>query len=388
MPQRATFYLLLETSRAFPREIFRGVTRWSNLYGPATLVVSAGHVDQELPQLRSKRNVGIIARLPTPGVLDAVKRLGVPTVTIEPSLPEYEAIKEELSISEILSDSEKIAALGVEHFVERQFRRVAFCGLPNRIWSTKREQAFKRLAESVGLETYIYAYPEKQGNLSRQDERPFLTRWLRDLPKPIGVMACNDDRAAELLEIGTFEGIDVPDRVAVLGVDNDDLLCELTSPPLSSVTFDLGRAGFCAAALLWNLISGAASGYHRIDLPPTGIVTRRSTEVVAEDDPLVRRAVRYIRDNYQRQIGVADVARELDVSRRTLERRFIELLKRSVRGQIELFRFEQARNLILSTNDAIEEIARLAGFTHTKPMVRVFREHIGQTPSELRKQSR
>lgn len=387
MPQRATFYLLLETSRAFTREIFRGVTRWSNLYGPATLVVSAGHVDQELPKRRSLQNAGIIARLPTPGVLDAVKNLGVPVVTIEPSLPEYEKIKRELGVSEILSDSDAVGRLGVKHFSERAFRRFAFCGLPRRIWSAKRQEAFVRRARNLG-ETFVYDYPlDESVTLSRQEERPYLTDWLKRLPKPIGVMACNDDRAAELLEICQFEGIDVPDRVAVLGVDNDDLLCELTTPPLSSVTFDLNRTGFRAAALLWDLISGTASGYHCIDLVPTGITARRSTEVVAEEDRLVQRAVRFIRDNYQRQIDVAAIARSLDVSRRTLERRFSQVLHRSVRDQIELFRLEQAQNLLTHTADTVEAIARNSGFTHLKPMVRVFQERTGCNPTEYRKKS-
>lgn len=388
MPQRATFYLLLETSRAFTREIFRGVTRWSNLYGPATLVVAAGHVEQQLPRLRSTQNAGIIARLPTPGVIDAIQKFGVPVVTIEPSLPEYEKIKRELGVSEIVSDSETVGRLGGEHFAQRSFRRFAFCGLPRRIWSFKRQAAFVRYAEKIG-ETFVYDYPaDEKVLLTRQTERPYLTDWLKKLPKPVGIMACNDDRAAELLEICQFEGIDVPDRVAVLGVDNDDLFCELTTPPLSSVTFDLNQAGFQAAALLWNLISGTASGYHRIDLVPTGITRRRSTEVVAEDDRLVQRAVRFIRDNYQRSIDVAAIARALDVSRRTLERRFSEVLGHSVRDQIEQFRFEQAQNLLLRTDDTIDEIAQIAGFAHLKPMVRVFRNQTGQSPAEFRKNHR
>ena len=388
MPQSATFYLLLETSRAFTREIFRGVTRWSNLYGPVTFVVSTGHVDQELPKMRETANAGVIARLPTPGVLDAVRNLGLPIVTIEPSLPEYDKIKEELGVSEIISDAEKIARLAFDHFYSRGFRRFAFCGLPRRIWSKKRERFFTAAAQREGLSCLIYDYPPMDDNaplLSRAQERAHLVRWLLSLPKPVGVLACNDDRAAELLEICQFEEIEVPDRVAVLGVDNDDLLCELTSPPLSSVAFNLDEAGFRAAKLLWNLISGTTAGYHRIPLIPIGIVTRRSTDALAEEDPLVRAAIRFIRENYQRKIGVAEVARELDVSRRTLERRFAETVKRSVSEQIEFFRFEQARHLLTETEDRIEQIAEISGFSHLKPMVRVFREKLGQTPAEVRK---
>ena len=384
MPQRLTFYLLLETSRHFTREIFRGVIRWSNLYGPATLIVSTGHVEQELPQLKMIENIGVIARLHAPGVIEAVKRLQIPLVTIEPSLEEFVKIKDEYQISEMVSNASAIASMAMRHFTSRGFHHFAFCGLPQRIWSTNRQKAFVRNVEAIGAQCHVY--PVGNGPvLSREEESPKFVAWLKSLPKPVAILACNDDRGAQLIQACTIAGISVPDQIAILGIDNDDLVCELTSPALSSIAFDLKRVGFEAANLLWQLACRSVTGYHRIPVEPTHVATRLSTDVMAQDDELVAGAIRYIRGTFQRPIGVADVAREMDVSRRTLERRFTTALGRSVREQIELFRFEQARQLLLQTNDSVETIAILSGFQHFKPMLRVFLRNEGVSPTAYRK---
>ncbi|MDO5552579.1 MAG: DNA-binding transcriptional regulator [Planctomycetia bacterium] len=388
MPQRATYYLLLETSRHFTREIFRGAIRWSNLYGPVTFIVSTGHVDQELPRLRDIENVGVIARLPTPGVVDAVRELKVPVVTIEPSLEEYVRIKQELGISEIISDAAAIAGMAFDYFLERGFHNFAYCGLPCRIWSQLREEAFSQLVVDHGGLCHIYPQPDKRQVLSREKEQPYLVNWLKSLPKPVAILTCNDDRGSLLLETCQRLGYLVPDEIAVLGIDNDDLICELTTPPLSSIAFNLSDVGFQAADLLWNLISGAATGYHRIDVLPTEIVTRLSTDVLAQDNEVVNLATRFIRTCYQRPIGVAEVARDLNLSRRTLERHFSVVLGCSVREQIDQFRLNHAKSLLIETDDPVERIARLSGFGNLKPMLRAFSQYEGTTPGKYRRLNR
>ncbi|MDD3585957.1 MAG: DNA-binding transcriptional regulator [Thermoguttaceae bacterium] len=384
MPQRLTFYLLVETSRHFTREILRGVIRWSNLYGPVTLIVSTDHVEQELPQLKKIENVGVIARLQSPGVIEAVKRLHIPVVTIEPCREEFVKIKNEFQISEMVSNASAIASMTLRHFTSRGFHNFAFCGLPQRIWSSKRQEAFVQKVEALSAQCHVY--PVGDGPvLPREDECLKLAAWLKGIPKPVAVLACNDDRGTQLIQASALAGIPVPDQVAILGIDNDDLVCELTSPALSSIAFDLKRVGFEAANLLWQLTCQTVAGYHCIPVEPTHVVTRLSTDVMAQDDELVADAIRYIRGSFRYPIGVDDVARQLDVSRRTLERRFTSVLGRSVREQIELFRFEQARQLLLQTNNSVETIALLAGFQHFKPMLRVFLQNEGVSPNVYRK---
>ena len=385
MPQRTTFHVLLETSRHFTRMLLRGVVRWSNLYGPVTIATAPGHVEQRLPRLDHSSRVGIISRLSTPGIIEARRELGIPIVTIEPSLEELLTVKEELEISEILSDSPQIAQMGAEHFLSRNFRHFAYCGLPLRIWSDIREREFHREITSHGFDCSIYPLPDPTRLFPPEEEYPYLTKWLAALPKPVAVMACNDDRGVQLVEICNFEGWHVPEQVAVLGVDNDDLICELTQPALSSVAFDLEDAGFRAAQVLWNLVSGNASGYHCISLKPQRIVTRLSSDVTAQDDPLIRRTLRFIRNNYQSPIGVAEVAQGLDISRRTLERRFMQVLNRTVREQIQRCRFEQAKELLLHTEDSVERIAELTGFGNLKQMLRSFEKFEGMSPANFRR---
>ena len=387
MPQHTTFYVLLETSRHFTRMLLRGVIRWSKLYGPVTIVASSGHIEQELPKIKMTEKVGIIARLSTPGVIEA-KKFGIPVVTIEPSLDELLIQKNELEISEIISNSRKIARLGAGHFLARGFRSFAFCGLPRRIWSDIREKEFDKEIAVNGFECSVYPIPDPSRVWTRQEEHPYLAKWLATLPKPVAIMTCNDDRAAQIIETCNFEGWLVPEQVAVLGVDNDDLICELTQPALSSISLDLENAGFQTAELLWGLISRRVSGYHCIPLEPIQVVTRLSSDVAGQGDALIRQAIRYIRDNYQYQIGAGDVAKALDVSRRTLERRFATTLGRSIHDQIHFFRMEQARELLIVTNDPVERIAQMTGFGNLKQMLRSFLKFENQTPTQFRKLNR
>ena len=385
MPQHTTFYVLLETSRHFTRQLLRGVIRWSNLYGPVTLVAASGHVDQELPKLVDTENVGILSRLSTPGVLEARHRHGIPVITIEPSLPEHVALKEKWAISEILSNSPKIARMGAQYFLSRGFRHFAYCGLPRRLWSDIREKEFVREISFHEKECFVYPFPEPGRPLSREEEYPFLSRWLASLPKPVAILTCNDDRGSQIIEICNFEGYLVPDQVAVLGIDNDDLICELSHPALSSIALDLESAGFRAAQTLWNLVSGKATGYQCVGLEPSGIVTRFSSDVTAQDDTLIYRAICFMRNNYQSAIGPLDVAKGLNVSRRTLERRFAEILGRSVRDRIQQFRLEQAEELLIYTNDSVERIAEASGFGNLKQMLRAFMKSQGISPGNFRK---
>lgn len=367
--------------------LLRGVIRWSNLYGPVTLVAASSHVDQKLPKLVDTGNVGIISRLTTPGVLEAKRNFNIPVITIEPSLPEHVGINEELEISEIRTNSPKIARMGADYFISRGFRNFAYCGLPFRVWSDIREKEFLRETSFHDHECFVYPFPSSTRLMSREKEYPYLSSWIASLPKPVAVMTCNDDRGAQIIEICNFEGYHVPEQVAVLGVDNDDLICELTQPALSSISLDLEKAGFHAAELLWRLISRQVSGYHCIPLEPVQVVTRLSSDVTGQGDSLIRQAIRYIRRNYQYQIGPSDVAKELDVSRRTLERRFASVMNQSIKDQIQIFRLEQAKELLLFTNDSVERIAQRTGFGNLKQMLRSFLKYEETTPAQFRKQN-
>ena len=177
-----------------------------------------------------------------------------------------------------------------------------------------------------------------------------MARWLADLPKPVGVMACNDDRGREVLEACRAAKVRIPEEVAVIGVDNDELLCELSDPPLSSVTFGAERAGFEAAALLEQLMAGRPKKPSQSLPGALGVVARRSTEVVLHEDQEIAAALRFIHDNAGRPIRVYDVVASLGDARRTLEIRFQQVLGRSIHEEIRRARLERAKRLLLETD--------------------------------------
>ena len=180
----------------------------------------------------------------------------------------------------------------------------------------------------------------------------------------------------------------MPEDVAVVGVDNDELLCELSDPPLSSVSLNTQQAGYDAAALLDGLMSGRIQGHHRIMVEPIQVITRRSSEAFALDDREVALALRFIQDNALRPIGVVDVVRHVDCVRRTLELHFQHLLGRSVNQEIQRARLERAKRLLAETGLSVERVAEATGFGSSSYMIRLFQRQLGFTPKQYRDRSR
>jgi LacI family transcriptional regulator len=215
-----------------------------------------------------------------------------------------------------------------------------------------------------------------------------MSRWIRDLPKPIGLLACDDDRGREVMEACRAAGAQVPEDVAVMGVDNDELLCDLSDPPLSSVAFDTERAGYEAAALLGGLMLGRIREPRRILVEPMYVVARRSTDVLALDDRAVAAALRFIHDTAGRPIGVGEVIRQVPLSRRTLELRFRRVVGRSIHEEIQRVRLERARQLVAETDLSIGMIAENCGFAGAGHLTRSFARTFGLPPSRYRAQHR
>jgi LacI family transcriptional regulator len=217
-----------------------------------------------------------------------------------------------------------------------------------------------------------------------EDEQATLADWLRSLPKPVGLTACNDICGREVLQACASAGLRVPDDVAVVGVDNDELMCELSGPPLSSVVLDLERAGYEAAKLLDGLMSGDSVGRHVVPVEPVYVVTRQSSDVIGQDDASVATALRFIKNYAGRPISVCDVVEQVHVSRRTLERRFSCVLGRSISSEITQCRLERAKHLLLETDLPSYRVAEGAGFGTIKSFNRVFRREAGVSPQRFR----
>jgi LacI family transcriptional regulator len=383
MKQRPAVALLIETSNAYARGVLEGIlafvrqrTAWS------IHLTEQGRGDRPPAWLARWKGDGIIARIETRAIASAVKKKRLPLVDVSaaryvPNAPWVE------------TDDAEIARLAAEHFLERGFRHLAFCGEPRFAWSRLRCEHFMKRVCAAGMPCATY----QSGSQTRRPlppaaERAALAKWVRSLPKPVGVLACYDIKAQQLLDACRDASIAVPEDVAVLGVDNDPLLCNLTAPPLSSVIPNAQRAGFEAAALLDRMLSGKkiAPTAHLIE--PLGVETRQSTDVLAITDRDVAAALRFIREHACDGIRVTDVLKAVPLSRRVLESRFLKLAGRSPHDEILRIRLERVKSLLLETDLSLERIATLAGFEHPEYMNVAFRRELGPTPGQYRRQMR
>ena len=230
--------------------------------------------------------------------------------------------------------------------------------------------------------------PRIDSSYSWNREKRGLVAGLNRLPRPVGIMACCDIKAQQLLEVCRELDIAVPEEVAVLGVDNDRLLCDLAEPPLSSVICNTHHTGYEAALLLDRTMSGEKIGSKSVLLKPLGIETRQSTDILAIDDPDVAAAVRFIRENATSGINVGDVLREVPLSRRVLENRFRKILGRTPHEEITRLRIDRIKRLLVETDLALSQIAVRTGFQHDEYMTVAFKKAVGMPPRNYRQAER
>jgi LacI family transcriptional regulator len=380
--------LLLETSTEYGRGLLRGIVRYSRLHGPWSLYLAPGHVEQVLPRAKSWDGDGIIGRIRTPEMARAVLSAGLPFVAS--SLSELSPGDARPAFCEIRTKSASIARMAASHLLERGLRHFAFCGFVDCPWSILREEVFAQYVASKGFRCesrrihFSTWMPRSNWIQSWEHEQPVLSRWLKSLRKPVGVMACNDACGRGVLEACAAAELHVPDDVAVVGVDNDELLCELSTPPLSSVSLNLENAGYEAARLLDGLMSGQVRGTRVVDVDPVFVQTRRSTDVIAQDDPLVVKSLRFIRDHAAKPVSVSDVVEATGASRRTLERRFLLAVGSSIFSEITRCRIERAKRLLLETKLPCCKVSQEAGFSSVKTFNRAFRRAEKMTPQTFR----
>jgi LacI family transcriptional regulator len=380
--------LLVESSRAYGRGLLHGIAEYVRLHGTWSIYLAERGLGDAPPAwLQGWEGDGIIARIENRRIARAVCELGVPTVDLRGLLTD-------LGVPVILTDDEEVARLAVVHFQERGFRHFAFCGFLGADYSDNRSECFTRLVEELGFTCHVYQssrQPHVTGTEAREQlgliTEAEVTRWIEELPKPVGLMACNDIRAQQVLTTCRAIGVAVPDEVAVLGVDNDDVLCDLSDPPLSSVVPDTRKIGYEAASLLERMMGGEPAPEPLTTIPPLGVVTRRSTDVLAIDDRAISSAVRFIREHACEGITVEDVLEELPYSRSVFERRFTKIFGRTPKAEILRTQLDRVKRLLAETDLPLKQIAFRAGFQHPEYMSAAFKERTGQTPGQFRRAS-
>lgn len=380
--------LLLETSRGYGRGLLRGIVRYSRLHGPWALVVSAGHFGEQLPRGDWWGARGIITRFSSLKVARQIQAAKIPAVSLEASFEKFASAHFSHGLCQVRSDSPAIALMAASHLLERGFRHFGYCGLTDCSWSNVREEVFLRTIAEAGCCCEVYRAGHHRQHGRQERKQTTLVQWLQMLPKPVGILACNDDRGNRVLEACATARLHVPDDVAVVGVDNDELLCELSTPPLSSIDLNLESAGYEAAALLDGLMSGRVRGYHEVSVTPRQVLERRSTDVVAQEDRIVAAALRFIRDHASHSIQVPDVVMHTGLSRRALERRFAAAVGRTILEEITHCRLDRAKRLLLETDLSVERVATAAGFSMPRRMTHAFRQFEGTLPHHFRQKHR
>jgi LacI family transcriptional regulator len=372
--------LLIAPTRAFDRDLLQGIARYANEYGPWTFYREPPHYqtidwkEKVTDRLRSGKIDGIIMR--EPERIDEIIQCGIPGICA----PVTRRIIE--GFINIVIDNDAVGRLAAEHLLQCGFRHFAYCGHEGIYWSVRRGEAFRDRIVQAGYTCRIYE-PKGKGVLWEKEE-PLLVKWLKSLPKPVGIMACNDDRSQHVLEACHAAEIHVPSEVAIIGVDNDEFICRLANPPLSSICLNPEHLGYRAAQLLDRALREKAGCDAVVEGAPTHVVARSSTNILHVEDQEMAEAVRFIRENSDRPLQVDDIAAAIGISRRTLQHRFGNAIGRSVHSQILRERVNRITQLLVETDLTVAQIADKLDFSSPKQLDRVFTKFQGIPPTVYR----
>jgi LacI family transcriptional regulator len=358
--------VIVNNVEGYARGVLRGVMPFAFARGWKCTVVGVGLKNESH---KTGRFDGVIVQAGSEDGLRQQLRAGVPLVNVSSSMAMD-------GVPSVVCDDPAVGRLGADYFLRRGFRYFGWYAPLDRHFAKLRQAGFtSRLAE-LGLEPVVAL------------DRTKLVKLLHELPKPAAVMCCNDVSALEVLEQCRLERRKVPDEIAVLGVDNDDLIQSLASPPLSSIGTATEQIGFEAGVLLEKLMNERSTAGPKIQIPPVAIITRRSTDMTAVADVEVAEALRFIREHAAGPMGVSEVLKHVTVSRRQLERRFRASLGRSMLDEIRRCRVERARQLLLETDLTIPQVATASGFSSASYLTVVFGETAGETPGSFRQRYR
>ncbi len=378
--------LLIETSRIYGRGILRVIAHYARVHGSWSFVTVERELHSGVPEfLGSWRGQGIIARIEDQRMADKLRKLRCPVVDVLgqrafEGIPSFD------------TDSNVVAQVAADFFLRSGFEQFAYSGYKGVPFSDRRGDAFASYLERKGKRVLFVPSETgagKAGHIQAVEERGIaaekrIAEWLSVQQRPLAVLACNDVRAQQVLNACREYGIRVPEEIAIMGVDNDDVLCELCDPPLTSIEPDTERLGYEAAALLDRLMAGERPRTGVTLLPPRRIVERTSTDMVAIDDPIMVQAIRFIRQEVGTGIAVKDVLANVGRSRTDLEQRFRRWLRTSIHAEILRRRLERVSTLLKQTDLTLSQIGNQTGFSTAAHLCRLFQKHFGVTPTTFR----
>lgn len=380
--------VLVETSRAYGRGVASGVIEYARQHDWILYPQESGLLHGLPPWLKRVRLDGLIADIYTRRMAHQLKRLNLPVVDTY-----CEGLLE--TAPSVETDPDSAGQLAADFLIQAGFTRFAFCGYRGIYFSDSREQAFRKSIASRSYRCESYSPPAKvsrchdlfmreRGGMEYDRD---LAQWLRHLPKPVAIFACNDIRGQHLLNACHDFGIPAPGEVTVLGMDNDRLICEMSHPTLSSIVPDSEGVGRKAAELLDHMIHQKHSlkiPIQRQMLPPLRIIERQSTDIVPEAHPIVVQGSRLIRDGACRGLTVSLLCDKLGLSRTRIDALFKKRLGRSASAEIQRIRLAHAKRLLLDTRIPLREVSRQAGFLTVPHFCRTLKKDTGLSPLQLR----
>ncbi len=372
--------VLIETETSWGGRVIRGIAHFAEKHTNWHLLIDPRDHEQRSAVPDGWQGDGIIARITNRNQWQQIREKNLPVVNVDDV---YQDLRK---VGTVITDEAERARLALEHLVARGFRKFAYFAPPSNRYSKNRGEAFNRAVMELGYECHEYLPGYRVGRkIGWEEQQRRVNRWLASLPRPIAILAVDAHHARQLAEICHFAGIRIPDEVAILAGDTDELLCEVSTPPLSSISVACERLGHEAAAMLHRMMSGNGPVKEPVLIAPHGVISRQSTDVLAIDDPAVVRALRYIRTHAHHGIVVEDILREVPISRRSLEIQFRSYLGRSPAEEIRRVRLERGKQLLGRRELSITEIALACGFSNATRFGVAFRKSFGTTPRAFRK---
>ncbi|MCG8306133.1 MAG: DNA-binding transcriptional regulator [Cytophagales bacterium] len=377
--------LLTDFGEQYGTNLLKGVTRYSQEHGPfvfcrmPTYYRETRGMEGILKWAKEWKANGIFGQFYNNSNLDLLMDAGIAVVAQD--------FKERFTnVPNLTGDYIKAGQMGAEYFLRKGYEHFAFYGFKNIVWSRERAQGFEQRLAREGHTVHYFEHRRQIKSRELWFYKPSaLSKWLKSLPKPIAIMSCDDNQGVQITEACRLTNIRIPEEVAVLGVDNDEMLCNLSDPPLSSIGLDTVVGGYETARLLHTMIKTKNQQYYDLVVEPTQIVTRNSTDIYATNDEHISTALKYIHNNMDKNLKVEDVLQQVPLSRRSLEKRFQKVTGHPVYEYIFKLRIEKFTEKLLDTDLTIFEIAVDLGLNDSKNIARQFRQVKGCTPLEYRK---
>jgi LacI family transcriptional regulator len=374
------------------QELIAGITEYIQNKEDWQLIVWPSSSQQSLSFLKQRGCKGAFASIQTATEAKELLQTGMPIIAVS-------TLQRTANLPFISANSEQVAQVACEYLLKKNFENFAFFGLTQERWSHERMEYFSSCLSHTGHKTYVFKkrqipitnditfFIKLWINTKLNPEQQELTEWLKQLPKPIAILASCDMLACHLSNASKQAGLNTPDKVAILGVNNDQAICNICDPPLSSIALDFKKAGYDAAKLLDKIISGQETMHGQcIDIQPTHIETRGSFAI--DDSDIVQVALKYIKQNSNKPLQVNDVANQVCISKRSLQLKFQKAIGKPIHEEIVLAHFEVAKAMLVETDLPIDEIAARSGFQYTSNMRRAFKQITGLLPQKYRKQQR